>query len=172
MPPPNSRSDGPHADVVLIKRNPPTSSTPHETIHIGPLRLEILEDGRNTDRRIATIRIHVPPHTPGPQQHWHQMHDETFLVEKGVATFTSRTDKIVAQEGDYVVVPTCAPHTFANEGEEECVLVNTFTPAFYVDYFRVMAAMVEENGGEMTREIGKVAMERYATLQTGVAKEW
>lgn len=43
------------------------------------------------------------------------MHDETFLVMKGTATFTSRDKSFTATEGDYVVVPLFAPHTFSNE---------------------------------------------------------
>lgn len=168
MPPPNSRSDAPHANVSLVKQG----AQANEIIAVGPIKLEVLEDGTNTDRRLAAVRIYLPPHTPGPTQHWHQMHDETFLVEKGTATFTSRDKQIVANQGDYLIVPTCAPHTFANETDEEVILYNTFSPAFYIDYFRVMAAMAEKAGGKMTKEIGKEAMERYATLQIGTTSEW
>lgn len=169
MPPPNSKSDAPHANVTIVRRNQPVAN---ESLTLGPMRLDILEDGSNTDRRLSAIRIFVPPQTLGPAQHWHQMHDETFLVEKGTATFTSRDAKIQAHEGDYVVVPTCSPHTFGNETEEELVLYCTFTPAFYVDYFRVFAAMLAKAEGKMTPEIARAAMERYATLQTEVTSEW
>lgn len=53
------------------------------------------------------------------------MHDETFLVTKGVVRFhmhgsdgQSMTD---AKVGDYVVVPVRAPHTFSNPFDEEAV---------------------------------------------------
>jgi oxalate decarboxylase/phosphoglucose isomerase-like protein (cupin superfamily) len=101
------------------------------------------------------------------------MHDETFLVIRGTATFTSRDSKITANVGDYVVVPTCSPHTFGNESDEELVLYSTFTPAFYIDYFRLMAKMAAQTeDGKLTPELAKQAMERYATLQTGVTKEF
>lgn len=170
MPPPKSKSDAPHASVILVRRGEPAGN---ETIHVGPLRLDVLEDGSNTDRRLAAVRIFVPPRTPGPAQHWHQMHDETFLVERGTATFTSRGARTTARAGDYVVVPTCSPHTFGNDADEELVLYNTFSPAFYIDYFRVMGAMAAAAGdGKLTPEIAREAMERYATLQTGVTSEW
>lgn len=35
---------------------------------------------------------------------------------------------IDAKEGDYVVVPTRAPHTFSNETDEEARFFNTLTP--------------------------------------------
>ncbi|ROW03071.1 hypothetical protein VMCG_05740 [Cytospora schulzeri] len=188
MPPQYSKSDAPYANVTLIKQKAPEN----EIIQIGPLKLEVLEDGSATDRRLSAVYIYVPPRTPGPAQHWHQpavqysnssfdglcpnvsqMHDETFLVMRGTATFTSRESKITANAGDYVVVPTCSPHTFGNESDEELVLYNTFTPAFYIDYFRLMAKMAaQREDGKLTPEIAKQAMERYATLQTGVTTEY
>lgn len=168
MPPPKSRSDAPHANVSIVK----AGDAANEIIAVGPIKLEVLEDGSNTDRRLAAVRITLPPRTPGPAQHWHQMHDETFLVEKGTATFTSREEKIVANQGDYIIVPTCSPHTFSNDTDEELVLYNTFSPAFYIDYFRVMAAMTKKaEGGKLTKELWKESMERYATLQIGTS-EW
>jgi len=105
--------------------------------------------------------------------HNYQMHDETFLVIKGTATFTSRTDKIVAKEGDYVVVPPYSPHTFGNESDEECVLYNTFTPAWYINYFRLMQKMVERTEDrKLTPAIAKEAMLHYATVQTDKAGEY
>ncbi|KAF4553351.1 Hypothetical protein D9617_7g030780 [Elsinoe fawcettii] len=170
MPPPHSRSDAPFANVSLVKYKAATS----EVIMVGPIRLDVLEDGTNTDRRISAVYITVPPRTPGPAQHWHQMHDETFLVISGTATFTSRDAKFTADKGDYVVVPTCSPHTFGNDSDtEELVMYNTFTPAFYIDYFRLMAKMASEaENGRLTPQMARAAMERYATLQTDVTKEY
>jgi hypothetical protein len=62
------------------------------------------------------------------------MHDETFLVTKGTIRFhvpeaPGLEPKVIdAKEGDYVVVPTRAPHTFSNETDEEARFFNTFTP--------------------------------------------
>lgn len=107
------------------------------------------------------------------------MHDETFLVLKGTATFYSRNQKFTANMGDYIVVPPHSPHTFANEdSHEELVMYNSFTPAFYVNYFRLMAKMADKEkhenmGGKgiITPDIGKYAMGQYATIQT-TGGEW
>ena len=94
------------------------------------------------------------------------MHDETFLVLKGTSTFYMRNEKIIANVGDYVVVPPHAPHTFGNESDdEETVIYNSFTPAFYVNYFRLIAKMVKESGA-FTSELNKRAMASYATIPT------
>lgn len=44
----------------------------------------IMEDGSRTDNRIGSAEFTVPPNTAGPPAHWHEMHDETFLVTQGV----------------------------------------------------------------------------------------
>ena len=136
-----------------------------ETIPIGPLTMYVLEDGSNTDNRIGTVVLQLPPHTPGPPEHWHEMHDETFFVTKGVVRFHTGEKTIDAKVGDYVVVPPTATHTFENATGEEAEFVNTLTPAFYVNYFRLLGEMGQKSGGNISPEDHKRAMDRYATLQ-------
>lgn len=86
------------------------------------------------DNRVSTAEFIVPPHTSGPPAHWHEMHDEQFLVTKGTIRFHVpeapglEAKDIDAKEGDFVVVPTRAPHTFSNPTGEEARFINTFTP--------------------------------------------
>ena len=92
------------------------------------------------------------------------MHDETFLVTKGTVRFhTEEFGDVDAKEGDYVVVPIRAPHTFLNPTDEESKSFCTFTPAFYVNYFKMLGQMTEE-GKPMSPEANKAAMASYATL--------
>lgn len=113
------------------------------------------------------------------------MHDETFLVTKGTVRFHipevggSLTKIIDAKVGDYVVVPTRAPHTFSNPTGEEARFFNTFTPvsllprsfyglrlikqAFYIHYFKLLSSLIAE-GKEMTPEVNEQAMAYYATI--------
>jgi hypothetical protein len=44
-----------------------------EVIMLGPVRLEVLEDGSNTDNRIGAVTLTLPPNSSGPPQHWHQV---------------------------------------------------------------------------------------------------
>lgn len=160
-----------------------------EIIHIGHvLTGRIMEDGSNTDNRLGMIELTLAPHASGPPAHWHEMHDETFLVTKGTVRFYGAGVKDVegktvvvvggrvsedgsvhggkvevekdgsgekgkdgeeeevyldAKEGDYIVIGTRAPHTFSNPTGEEAKFVNTLTPAFYVNYFKMMAEMMQ-----------------------------
>ena len=70
------------------------------------------------------------------------MHDETFLVTQGKMQFHGlHGNTIVAKLGDYVTVPTRSPHTFSNPYDEEAKFFNTYTPAFYINYFKMLATM-------------------------------
>ena len=102
---------------------------------------------------------------------WHEMHDETFLVTHGSIRFHTG-DTYVDAKGDLVVVPPRAPHTFENVTGEEAGFFNTFTPAFYINYFRLLQEMAEGDGGKLSKENARIAMERYATMQLqGYGKE-
>jgi len=140
-----------------------------EIINLGKIKLRVMEDGSRTDNRLSAVEITIPPHTPGPPPHWHEMHDETFLVTQGTARFhvpavEGREATVVdASVGGYVVVPTRAPHTFSNETDEECRIFNTFTPAFYIHYFKLLESLIED-GKAMTPELNVQAMAYYATI--------
>ncbi|CCD47572.1 hypothetical protein BofuT4_P035520.1 [Botrytis cinerea T4] len=107
-----------------------------EVITLGNVKLRVLEDGSRT---VISFWVPANPSTG----------------ESG--------KRIDAGVGDYVVVPTRAPHTFSNETDEEAKFVNTFTPAFYIHYFKLLAKMMEE-GKELTPEINLAAMAYYATI--------
>ena len=60
------------------------------------------------------------------------------------------------------MVPPGAPHTFANAGDEPAVLLNTFTPDLYVQYFRDLHDMIAA-GQPVTGPVLLEVMARYAT---------
>jgi mannose-6-phosphate isomerase-like protein (cupin superfamily) len=134
-----------------------------EAIQIGPIRMRILEDGSTTDHRLGVGEITLPPHTSGPPQHRHARHDEGFYVVAGTAQFTVGEKTYDAPAGTLVMVPPGAPHTFANRGDETAVLLNTFTPDLYVQYFRDLRDMIA-GGQELTPEATIAALSRYATI--------
>ena len=138
--------------------------TPFETgeqLAIGPTRIRVLEDGSRTDNRIGVIASMMPAGIAGPPEHRHLMHDETFLITNGSLQFTLGACDRHTSVGDYIVVPVGAPHTFANVSDAPVEFLTTFTPAFYVNYFRELAALSAK--GEPSREASLALMRRYAT---------
>ena len=137
---------------------------PHdgEVCELGPARLRIIEDGGTTGHRLGIAEITLAPRSGGPPQHRHAGHDEGFYVVSGTARFTVGTTEYEAPPGTLVMVPPGAPHTFANPGDEPVVMVNTFTPDLYVQYFRDLKAFLA-NGRELSREVTVEVMSRYET---------
>jgi mannose-6-phosphate isomerase-like protein (cupin superfamily) len=134
-----------------------------EMIHLGPAQMRILEDGRSTGHRLGAGEITLTPQTDGPPQHRHAAHDEGFYVVSGTARFTVGETTYDAPAGTFVMIPPGAPHTFANPGDETVVLLNTFTPDLYVQYFRDLRDMIAD-GQELTPEATIQAMSRYSTV--------
>ena len=133
-----------------------------DVIQLGPTTMRILEDGSTTGHRLGMGEITVAPHSDGPPQHRHARHDEGFYVVSGTARFTVGVESYDAPAGSLAMIPPGAPHTFANPGDEPLVLLNTFTPDLYVQYFRDLRAMIEQ-GGPLTPETTQQVMSRYAT---------
>lgn len=133
-----------------------------EPVDLGTTKMRILHDGSTTGGRLGIAVATLAPRTEGPPQHLHRRHDEGFYVIAGTARFTSGNDIHDAPTGSLVVVPPEVPHTFANPGDEPMVLLSTFTPSFYIQYFRDMAEMIA-TGRPVTPESAGEIMARYST---------
>jgi mannose-6-phosphate isomerase-like protein (cupin superfamily) len=134
-----------------------------EVIHLAATQMRILEDGLSTGHRIGIGEITLAPHTEGPPQHRHAQHDEGFYVVAGTVAFTVAEKTYQAGPGTLVMIPPGAPHTFANPGDQPAVLLNTFTPDLYVQYFRDLRDMIA-SGQDLTPAATIGVMSRYATI--------
>lgn len=133
-----------------------------EVLQLGPTQLRILEDGHTTGHRLGMAEITLPPHTDGPPQHRHARHDEGFYVVSGTARFTIGESSHQAAAGTLVMIPPGAPHTFANPGDRPAVLLNTFTPDLYVQYFREVRDLLASGQPPSGKALADI-MTRYAT---------
>jgi mannose-6-phosphate isomerase-like protein (cupin superfamily) len=146
-----------------------------EIVRLGPATVRILEDGATTGHRLGIGEITVAPHSSGPPQHRHARHDEGFYVVRGTARFTIGTVVHDVPAGSLAMIPPGSPHTFANPGDEPLVLLNTFTPDLYVQYFRDLRELAgaepesqaRPGGGTPTAEMVAEVMTRYATEVSG-----
>lgn len=133
-----------------------------EAIQLGPTRMRILEDGATTSHRLGIGEITLAPHTAGPPQHRHARHDEGFYVVSGMARFTVGDTDYDAPAGTLVMIPPDAPHTFANPSDDTAIVLNTFTPDLYVQYFRDLRDMIA-SGQVLDADAVIDVMARYAT---------
>ncbi|MYX27561.1 cupin domain-containing protein [Streptomyces sp. SID8381] len=133
-----------------------------ETIVLGTTRMRILEDGSHTGHRLAIAESVLAPHTQGPPQHRHARHDEGFYILSGTVRFTVGDEDHDAAAGTLVMVPPGTPHTFADLTDRPAVMLSTFTPDLYVQYFRDLQEVLAD-GRTPTSQGGIDAMSRYAT---------
>lgn len=133
-----------------------------ETIVLGTTRIRVLEDGSRTGHRLAIAESVLAPHTEGPPQHRHARHDEGFYVLSGTVRFTVGDENHDATAGTFVMVPPGSPHTFANPADQPAVMLSTFTPDLYVQYFRDLRDALTD-GRPPTPQDNIDAMSRYAT---------
>ncbi|MBP2579853.1 quercetin dioxygenase-like cupin family protein [Streptomyces sp. PvR006] len=133
-----------------------------EAIVLGSTHMRILEDGSHTGHRLGIAESVLAPHTPGPPQHRHSQHDEGFYIVAGTVRFTVGNKDYDATTGALVMVPPGVPHTFANITDRPAVMLSTFTPALYVQYFRDLQNAMAD-GRPLTPEAGAQVMRRYAT---------
>ncbi|KQX62215.1 MULTISPECIES: cupin domain-containing protein [unclassified Streptomyces] len=157
-----AKTGAPQADPAVSVVGPDDG----ETIVLGTTRMRVLEDGSHTGHRLGIAESVLAPHTPGPPQHRHARHDEGFYVVSGTVRFTVGDEDHDATAGALVMVPPGAPHTFANITDQPAVILTTFTPDLYVQYFRDLRN-VTVSGGPLTPQAGIEAMRRYATEPAG-----
>jgi mannose-6-phosphate isomerase-like protein (cupin superfamily) len=131
-----------------------------EALRAGPMTIRVLEDGSHTGHRLGIVEVTVPPGLPGPPQHVHRQHDETFYILSGHPAFTCGSEAIEARPGMLVTAPPGTPHTFANPGDQPVVMLCTVTPDLYIGYFRELAT--QPPGSLDPKAVGQI-MSRYAT---------
>ncbi|MFF4304269.1 cupin domain-containing protein [Streptomyces sp. NPDC001601] len=139
-----------------------------EVLMLGTTRMRVLEDGRTTGHRLGLAESVLAPHTPGPPQHRHAQHDEGFYVISGSVRFTVGDEEYDATAGTLVMVPPGAPHTFANVTGEPAVMLSTFTPDLYVQYFRDLRDLFATGKAPDPRASAEI-MSRYATEPAGAS---
>jgi hypothetical protein len=59
-----------------------------------------------------------------------------------------------------VTIPLNLPYRFTNPFDEEVIFINTFTPSFFVDYFRTLQKIMDGD----TDENMDALMRRFATI--------
>ncbi|MET7851821.1 cupin domain-containing protein [Streptomyces avermitilis] len=133
-----------------------------ETIVLGATRMRVLEDGSHTGHRLAIAESVLAPHSEGPPQHRHAQHDEGFYILSGTVRFTVGDEDHDATTGTLVMVPPGTPHTFANLTDQPAVMLSTFTPDLYVQYFRDLQKVLA-GGRPLTPQANIDAMSRHAT---------
>lgn len=151
--------------MTAARRSGVAGPTDGEVLRAGPVLHRVIEDGRTTDGRLGLVECRMPGGWPGPPQHVHRAHDETFFVLTGRVRVTSGVDTHVLPVGGLFAAAIGTPHTFGNaDPDEPASLLLTVTPERYVGYFRDLQQLRPRPDGLLDPAEIHALMSRYATV--------
>jgi hypothetical protein len=144
-------------------------------------KYRILSDGTHTQSRLGIIEWSVPPHSEGPGFCFHERHEECFYLTvcsyQVFSRFLYEYILTLKQKGklrihllgqpdidvgpfDLVTIPLRLPYRFSNPFGEEVLFINTFTPSFFVEYFRILQKIM---AGDSHEDMDAL-LRRFATV--------
>lgn len=142
-----------HKSPKTMKTTPSASPQKHDTTEptlipargaesadFGGLGIEWKIDGPDTGTRFAVVHHPIAPHALAAPLHRHHNEDEYSYVLEGTLGALLGDAVVTAQPGEWVFKPRAQWHTFWNDGDTPCRIIEVISPAGFEDYFREVAA--------------------------------
>jgi quercetin dioxygenase-like cupin family protein len=134
------------------------STSPHvnpseEMIRIGPLEIQFLVTGADSNGSVAVLEMTVPAGDKlAAPPHSHDAYEETIYGTGGTLTWTVDSDVIEVGPGQALCIPRGAVHGFANHGREAAQALVVISPAAIgPEFFRESAEVINAAGGPPDR---------------------
>jgi quercetin dioxygenase-like cupin family protein len=135
-----------------------------EEHRIGPIAIRFVLEGALSGGSVSIFEFDIPPGATFPIPHRHDGYDETIYGLEGTMTWTVGGATAKVRPGDALFIPRGTPHHYLNTTEETVRELAVVTPGVLgSDYFRELAAVVEDGGPEAIEAV----MRRY-----GVTPVW
>jgi mannose-6-phosphate isomerase-like protein (cupin superfamily) len=111
-----------------------------ESVDFGGLGVEWKLDGSLTGGRFAVVHHPLAPRALAAPLHYHHNEDELSYVLRGRLGALLGDDVVRADPGTWVFKPRQQWHTFWNDGDAPCEIIEIISPAGFEQYFREVAA--------------------------------
>jgi mannose-6-phosphate isomerase-like protein (cupin superfamily) len=111
-----------------------------ESVDFGGLGVEWKIDGSLVDGRFAVVHHPIAPHALAAPLHYHRNEDELSFVLRGTLGALLGDEVVRAGPGTWVFKPRHQWHTFWNDGDDPCEIIEIISPAGFEQYFRDVAA--------------------------------
>jgi quercetin dioxygenase-like cupin family protein len=121
----------------------------NETIRLGPLEVQFLITGENSNGSVAAFDLFVPAaQRLAAPAHSHDHYEETIYGIEGVLTWTVDGKAIDVGPGQALCIPRGAVHRFDNNGAQDVKALCVITPAAIgPQYFRESAEVINAAAG-------------------------
>jgi len=131
---------------VVTDRSVPTPDgptiIPHgvgEFFDLGGLGIHWKIDGAETGKRFSVVHHPIASHALAAPLHRHHREDEYSYVLSGRMGALLGDDVVTAGPGSWVFKPRGQWHTFWNDGDTPCEIIEVISPAGFEDYFRELS---------------------------------
>ncbi|HSK07985.1 MAG TPA: cupin domain-containing protein [Vicinamibacterales bacterium] len=111
-----------------------------ESFDFGGLGVAWKIDGALTQGRFSVVHHPLAPRALAAPLHYHHNEDEWSYVITGTLGALLGDDVVKATPGTWVFKPRHQWHTFWNDGDSRCEIIEVITPAGFENYFREVAA--------------------------------
>lgn len=110
------------------------------SVDFGGLGVHWKIDASLTDGRFAVVHHPLQPRALAAPRHYHHNEDELSYVLRGRLGALLGEDVVRAEPGTWVFKPRRQWHTFWNDGDTPCEIIEIISPAGFEQYFREVAA--------------------------------
>lgn len=97
-------------------------------------------DGAATGGGFSVVHHPIAPRALAAPLHRHHREDEYSFVVRGRLGALLGADVVTAGPGTWVAKPRGQWHTFWNDGDEPCEIIEVIAPGGFEDFFREVAA--------------------------------
>ena len=129
------------------------------TVMLFGVRFDYKIESADTGGTVAALEVEIPPGTL-VKPHTHSREDEFSLVLAGTVGVRIGDTVLEAGQGAYLVKPRATPHAMWNAGAEPAKVVEILSPGGLENYFRELAPILKQHGGDAPRRYYELA-ERY-----------
>lgn len=137
----------------------------NEIITIGGLSLEFLHSRHDTGDRLDMFRMHVAPDANMPAAHYHDSWAETVYGLSGTMQWRRGNETFDLAPGESLYIERGVVHGFENRTQQPAVCLCVLTPgALGPEYFREIAALVNDGNGPPDRAALGAVMQRYGLI--------
>lgn len=101
--------------------------------------------GEDTEGCFALLEYYARPRSKGAIPHWHDGHEEGFYVLEGELEMLVGDETVVAEPGEFILVPRRVVHAFANRTDRPARFMATFSPAGFEKWFVARREVVKSH---------------------------
>ena len=110
---------------------------------LGSIGVRFMIDGTDTlDGGFSLVEHPMPPHKLAAPLHRHSREDEYSYVLEGRMGALLGDDVVYAEAGDFVFKPRDQWHTFWNDADEPCRILEIIAPGGFEHYFDELGDLV------------------------------